>query len=306
MASTKSSNHGKEKQILFLRNELVTTNTISEDVFNDETKDEGELDDVERQGDGSDIENNAQDIFGEIYREDERNKYRAHDELRGDYYDPFVASIHLKNDGWEGYGTRGYTWGDEMSAVKMNDSKKIIDQLNWHGEIIVRQIPGEMATRPTPDGYNKLNGCFSNPLNYNIFQTERVKNVQQPDYTNWKDNPCPNHPWNCPETIGEEWEEVKITKDDLPQAMEIEKKVKLDQGICQLLRFYFLCSFCLRVYWKTTGERKDSFRNALRKCYDKAKEMKSPTGQLQQYFYQQCLEQILIQLEKAGISESSH
>ncbi|ELP85782.1 hypothetical protein EIN_281530 [Entamoeba invadens IP1] len=231
-----------------------------------------------------DTEKNASNSFQETYRRDENEKEKVKKTLRGTFYEKEVASIELKNDGWEGFGTRGITWGVEMMSCRQLDYErnlrvsKTVENINWHSEVVVRQLGKHVKNEES--------------VKYAVTDTKRVNGIRDIGYTSW-DKVDPE--WCGPihfesqekSTLGEQQSDLMLNITDL---QSVAKRV----GSEQILRFELLCSFCLKCYWKNTenNELKRKFKKIIQNCAEYAEKLLQSCLPLQKPLLDQVVEQL--------------
>ncbi|BFU22097.1 hypothetical protein KM1_019090 [Entamoeba histolytica HM-3:IMSS] len=234
------------------------------------------------------VEKNSIDIFQDTFRTDERERKERKKKIRGDFYQKDIASIELKNDGWEGFGTRGITWGIEMNSrrqidVERNVSvKRFIDQINWHSEVVVRQMEKNVKDEQEVD--------------YGFVESKRLSNVQNVDYTQWGIDP-------------KLFDGIEINKIDslkiwnTTQQGEIIKQpstqhsIHKGQELVKVLLFYQLCSFCLKCFYKelTSATLQTRYEKVICDCFNFVEKQISS----EPIAHRPLWEQILKELKKA-------
>ena len=202
--------------------------------------------------------------FQEVFRADSLGKEEIRERVRGGFYDEFVAARPLMNDGWEGVGTKGIPWTEEMMACRMDDAAGVIDRMNWHCETVVRSMAGT---------YRAYDAAAEARLSYAPVETERITAVADPSYTGWTLERVPAEPVCISMDVDERWTESFQGGDDVAKSPSDPPRVPHSEQIACLMRFSVLCSFSLRAFWKAKGEKRAKFRDVLEMCLEKANEL---------------------------------
>ena len=251
-------------------------------------------------------EDDKNDTFKECYESDRDDRRKKREETRSKLYASDVISADIRNDGWEGYGTKGTSWTHQMQSDPRKEGfleeaeviNKIIDMVNWHTEVVLRQPEGslkEMEIKQSTSVDYPISEIKHKEIRSHIVKMEcedEERNSYKNERLNRLGGTCENE-LNKKEikekhklSVDMQLEDAFDDKLDIDELSDKRQPTMAKNGCKIEIKLYYLTSFCIKMYRKymekykkenneNDKEKADKYREALKHAHEKTKSLSS-------------------------------